>query len=249
MKVLVLAAGYAVRLQPLTSSTPKPLLPIAGRKMIDRIVDKVLKLKGVDSIYIVTNGKFFEDFVKWLEGSEHKDKISLINDKTTSNETRLGAIRDLELAVSEKRVNDDMLVVAGDNLFELDLNEFVDWASSRRDGVSIAAYDIRRLESARNFGVVKVDSDSRIVDFDEKPKEPRSTLISTGIYYFPKEKISLLENYVRSKGKKMDAPGYYLSWLSRSDKVYGFTFKESWYDIGDMESYEKADRYYSKKER
>lgn len=246
MKTLILAAGYAVRLKDLTRDNPKPLLEVGGRKIIDRILDKVAPLEGAHSIYIVTNAKFFEKFREWLETSNHRAKISLINDGTASNETRLGAIRDMEVAIREKAINDDLLVIAGDNLFDFDLKEFVRFASARHDGISIAAHDIKDLDSARRFGVVKVDKHQKIVDFEEKPQKPKSALISTGVYYFPRDKLSYISEYTKSSDS-LDAPGYYIRWLTEKGLVYGFTFSEGWYDIGDAESYKKADREYSKK--
>lgn len=247
MKALILAAGYAVRLWPLTANNPKPLLEIGKRKIIDRILDKVAAVKGVESIYIITNDKFFKNFGDWLKGSGCRRKVSLVNDGSTSNETRLGAIKDLDFAIKTEHIDEDLLVVAGDNLFDFDLNEFFSFASARPDGVSVALRDIKDYESAKKFGVVKTDEDKRIIDFEEKPEYPKTTLISTGIYYFPKAKLSSVKEYLKVSERK-DAPGYYISWLSKTGKVYGFVFSEDWYDIGDIESYRKADSEYLEKE-
>ena len=247
MTLIILAAGYAVRLQPLTLNTSKSLLPIGNKKIVDRIIDKVLKVKGISSIYIITNSKFFNNFSDWLKASRHEKKIALICDGTTNNENRLGAIKDLEFVIKEEFITDDIMVVAGDNLFEFELNDFLKFARAK-DGVSIAVHDIGSLELAKNFGVVKIDADNRVTDFEEKPKEPKSTLISTGIYYFPKDKVAFINEYVKIQNK-LDAPGHYIGWLARRDKVYGFDFTEDWYDIGNMESYRKADEEYLKKEK
>ncbi len=247
MTLIILAAGYAVRLQPLTSNTSKSLLPIGGRKMIDRILEKVLKVKDISSIYIITNSKFFKNFSDWLKTYKHEKKISLICDGTTSNDNRLGAMRDLEFVIKEKSITGDILVVAGDNLFEFDLNNFLKFAR-KKGGVSIAVHDIGSSELAKNFGVVKIDAEKRIVGFEEKPENPKSTLVSTGIYYCPKDKIAFINEYVKMQNK-LDAPGHYIGWLSKRDQVYGFAFPEDWYDIGTMESYRKADEEYLNKER
>lgn len=247
MTLIILAAGYSVRLHPLTLNTSKSLLPVGNKKMIDRILEKVLKVKGITSIYIITNSKFFKNFSDWLKESRHEEKISLICDGTTSNENRLGAIKDLEFVIKEESITGDVLVVAGDNLFEFDLDDFLRFARGK-DGVSIAVHDIGSRELARNFGVVKVDADGRVVDFEEKPQEPKSTLISTGIYYFPKDKVDFINEYVKMQNK-LDAPGHYIGWLAKRDKVYGFAFPEDWYDIGNMESYRKANEEYLNKER
>ena len=244
MTVIVLAAGYAVRLQPLTLNTSKSLLPIGNKKIIDRILEKVLKVKGISSLYIITNSKFFKNFSEWLKTSKHKEKISIICDGTTNNENRLGAIKDLEFVIKEEYITGDIMVVAGDNLFEFDLNVFLKFAK-KLDGVSIALRDIGSLELAKNFGVVKIDRDKRIVEFEEKPQNPKSTLISTGIYYFPKKKLPSIKEYLAGEAKRSDAPGYYVGWMSVHDTVYGLPFTGRWRDIGDIESYKKACQEYS----
>lgn len=249
MKILILAAGYAVRLYPLTLDTPKSLLDIGKRTIIDRIFDKIEALRGVDAIYIITNEKFFGKFKAWLEASPWRQSVNLINDGSASDETRLGAIKDLYIAIIKESIDSDLLVIAGDNLFDFDLSRFLSFAFDKRDGISVALYDIKDIKAARQFGVVKINDDNRVINFEEKPENPKSTLISTGIYYFPKEKLSLIKQYVTLGDKKIDAPGYYISWLSRVDKVYGFTFREDWYDIGNLESYRKADREYLRKEK
>lgn len=247
MKVIILAAGYAVRLQPLTLNTPKPLLSIAGKKIIDRILEKIDTVRDVSSIYIITNSKFFKNFGDWLKNLKRKNKIVLIDDGTLTNEDRLGAIKDLDFVLREESINDDLLIVAGDNLFDFDLNKFLRFAGSKTDGVSIAVHDVGDLKLATNYGVVKVDKNGRVLDFEEKPANPQSTLISTGIYYFPKNKLSFIKEYVKMQ-EKLDAPGYYIKWLVKAGNVYGFRFSEDWYDIGSIESYGKADKEYLKKE-
>ena len=248
MKALILAAGYAVRLGTLTSNRPKPLLEINKRSMLDRILDKIFDIKEIGSIYIVTNNRFFENFDKWLKASRYKAKTSLINDGSNTNETRLGAIRDLELAIKERSIDEDLLVVAGDNLFDMGMKKFLKFAKSKSDGATIALHDIKSLQSAKNFGVINLDENDRVIEFEEKPDNPKSTLVSTGIYYFPKNRLPLIEEYVKMQVKLPDAPGYYISWASKMDKVYGYVFLEDWYDIGSVESYEKADKEYKIKE-
>lgn len=248
MKVIILAAGYAVRLKPLTSNTSKSLLEVGKRKIIDRIIDKVSVLKDASSVYVVTNGKFFDKFNDWLKASNHKDKVSLLNDGSTSNENRLGAIKDIAFTIDKKSIDEDLMVIAGDNLFDFTLGEVTKFAVSHPDGVTIALYDVKSLDLAKNFGVIRIDKSARVVEFEEKPASPKSTLISTGIYYFPKNKLSFIKEYVKIQDK-LDAPGYYISWLSKKDKVYGIAFKEDWYDIGNIESYNKANEQYLEKEK
>ena len=247
MKLLILAAGYAVRLQPLTLDTPKPLLPIGGKSMIDRMLDKVSFIEGIDAIYVVSNSKFFQNFVEWKKLRKDASRIFLVDDGTMTNDTRFGAIRDMELAIRERSIDDDLLVIAGDNLFDLDLAIFLKFAKSHDDGVSVALYDVGSLDAAKKFGVVRIDGKGLVTDFEEKPQSPKSTLISTGIYFFPRQKVAVLRKYVNLEGAKLDAPGYYIRWLSANDKVYGFPFSEKWYDIGDLGSYKAANEEYTKK--
>lgn len=258
MKALVLAAGYAVRLQPLTLDTPKPLLKVGGKSIVDRIIAKISVLKDLNEIYLVTNSRFYPNFVEWAKTCGHKIKISLLDDGTLTNETRLGAIRDIELAIKNKSINEDLLVIAGDNLFEVDMKVFISFAAGRKDGISIAVYDVGSLEAAKRYGVVSIDKIGTVVEFEEKPPAPKSTLISTGIYYFPKKLVPEIDRYMRAEGmtrpvspaatRANDAPGYYIKWLVTNSKVYGFPFSEEWYDIGDIESYGKADDEYKRKE-
>jgi glucose-1-phosphate thymidylyltransferase len=247
VKIIILAAGYAVRLQPLTLNMPKSLLPVGSRTIIDRILDKARGIEGWDHVYVITNDKFSGKFNEWLGGVPIKDKITIINDGSTTNDNRLGAIKDMDVVIRDKAIDDDILVIAGDNLFELDLARFMEFAAAN-DGASVALYDVGSIALARNFGVVKIDERGLVVDFEEKPQEPKSTLISTGIYYFPKNKLSFIQKYVKMHSK-LDAPGYYLGWLSKEDKVYGFSFIEDWYDIGNIESYNKANQEYTTKGR
>lgn len=249
MKVLVLTAGYATRLYPLTLNTPKPLLEVGGKKMIDRILERAASYEGVDGVFVVTNGKFFDNFKAWSGTSPYKDKISVINDNTFTNETRLGAIRDIELAIDQGKIADDLLIVAGDNLFEFDLKGFIGFGKKNTDGILVALYDIKSIESAKRYGVVSIDKDNRVTDFEEKPPQPRSTLVSTGVYFIPKAKVGSIKKYIQAPGTKPDQPGYYIKWMCQNDKVYGLAFREDWYDIGDIESYRKADEEYKKKGR
>ncbi len=248
MKVIILAAGYATRLEPLTLTTPKPLLEVGGRSIIDRLIDKISALSDVSSVTVVINAKFFDKFVSWKNGSSYNEKITLLNDGSTHNDNRLGAIRDLMLGTDSIGSGEDLLVIAGDNLFDFGLDKFIKFARDHKSGTSIALYDIGSIELAKSFGVLKIDGGNRVVSFEEKPKEPKATLISTGIYYFPKEKIEMTGKYSKIGGK-LDAPGYYISWLVNNDEVYGCPFTEDWYDIGNIESYKKADAEYKNKEK
>ena len=239
MKALILAAGYATRLYPLTINQPKPLLPVGGRPMIDYIMDKLEKLPEIDEIYVVTNNRFFKHFETWASNHSASKKITVINDKTLSNEERLGAIGDMQLVIKEAKIDDDLLIIAGDNLFSFKMDDFIKFAKGRSPNCSIVLHNIGTLEEARRYGVVKIDENNKLLTFAEKPLEPESTLVAICLYYFPKKKLSKVAEYL-SQSEHKDAPGAYISWLVQNDDVYGFIFDEEWYDIGDKHIYEKV---------
>jgi len=241
MKVLILAAGYATRLYPLTLNKPKPLLTVGSKSILGHIFDKIAQLDTVETCYIVTNERFYNIFREWAANFKSKTPIEVINDETTTNENRLGAIRDIEYVIKKKGIKDDLLVVGGDNIFEFSLKGFVDFAGSQKPNVTLAVFDVGSLEQARLYGVIKTDDSNKVVSFDEKPSQPKSTLIATCVYYFPKDRVGLISEFL-SSGNKTDAPGNYIKWLSENHGVSAFAFKDKWYDIGDKKSLDEADR-------
>ncbi|MBA7599812.1 UTP--glucose-1-phosphate uridylyltransferase [subsurface metagenome] len=245
MKALILAAGYATRLYPLTKDRPKPLLSIAGKPILEYIMEKLERAEEIDALYLVTNQKFILNFQNWLDNFETKKKIKILNDGSTCDDDRLGAIGDIRFFLEEEKIDDDLLIVAGDNLFQFDLSRFIK-SFEKRKAPCIALYNIGDRKRARNYGVVTVDENQRIVKFEEKPPRPTSTLIATCLYLFPKEDLNLISTYLKEK-RSSDAPGYYIQWLAKRGEVYGFVFKEKWYDIGSLESLKEADLEYRKK--
>lgn len=242
MKVLLLAAGYATRLYPLTLNTPKPLLAVAGRKVLEFIFDLLEPVKEVDEVFIVTNKKFYRNFVDWKKDFKSSKKITVLDDGSTSNETRLGATGDIEFVIEKEKVKDDLLVLAGDNLFRADLSKFIDFCVSRRPSVTLGLYDIKDLLLASKYGIVSVDKNNQVVDFKEKPANPRSTLAAMCLYFFPKERLGIMKQYLGLDNSK-DAPGYFLEWLYKKENVFGYVFKDNlWFDIGDKKSLDEADK-------
>ena len=246
MKGLILAAGYGTRLYPLTLDRPKPLVKVGGQTILERLLRKLEKTKGCDEVYIVTNDKFHNMLVKWVRDRSFSVRLKVINDLTRSNETRLGAIGDISLVLEKENPQDDVLVMAGDNLFEFDISDFIEFAR-QKGSFSVALYDVKDRKLAKKYGIVLLDPDQKVDDFEEKPAKPKSTLASTGIYYFPKSKLRMMEDYVKT-GLVKDAPGNFIKWVADNDKVYGYVFNEGWYDIGDKVSLEKADIEYRKRE-
>ncbi|MFA5388363.1 MAG: nucleotidyltransferase family protein [Candidatus Omnitrophota bacterium] len=249
MKILLLAAGYATRLYPLTLNTPKPLLPVAGKTVMAHIFDIIEPLKAADEVFVVTNDKFYRDFEDWKKTFKSSKKITIINDGTLSNETRLGATGDIEFVIEKENIKDDLLVLAGDNLFKADLSVFSDFCSSKRPSITIGLYDIKDLLLAKNYGIVSVDKNNKITDFMEKPSAPPSTLAAMCLYFFPKERLGIMKEY-RGTNTAKDAPGYFLEWLYKKEEVFGYVFKdEKWFDIGDKKSLEEADKEFRKERK
>jgi glucose-1-phosphate thymidylyltransferase len=228
VKALILAAGYATRLRPLTDDFPKGLLPVGGRPIVDWIVDGIRRA-GIDDIRLVTNARFARLFEDWAEG------VTIVDDGTSTNETRLGAIGDIQFAA----LDDDALVVAGDNLFDYELADFVEFWRMR-DGSAVAVHDVGSKELAKKYGVIDVDASGRIVDFAEKPDEPASTLVATATYLYTRAHLRLVDTYL-AEGNPPDQPGHLVAWLHRREPVYAYRFDGGWYDVGDHAQLLEAD--------
>lgn len=237
MKCIILCAGYATRLYPLTLNKSKPLLEIKGKPIINYLVDNAFSVLDIDEIFIVTNNKFYNDFESWKMKYYADKNISVINDNTISNEDRLGGIGDLNKVLVDKNIDGDFLLLLGDNYFDFDLNEIVK-EFKKNNSNTIALYDLHDLNSAKNFGVLKTDDKGKIVSFVEKPENPDSTLISTGIYVYSKNEIPLIKDYMKTS-KSKDGPGYLVQHFLDFRNVYGFVLDGNWYDIGTKEVYEK----------
>ncbi|HET8529105.1 MAG TPA: nucleotidyltransferase family protein [Gaiellaceae bacterium] len=231
MKALILAAGYATRLKPLTDDRPKQLLPVGGRPIVDWILEKIREA-GVDDVHLVTNARFAPMFADWSA----QTGVEIHDDGTTTNETRLGAIGDMQFV----DLDDDLLVIAGDNLFDFSLADFVAYWRDRQPASAVAVYDVGAKELARLYGVVAVDGDDRIVDFVEKPADPPSTLAATATYLYPRAHARLVDTYL-AEGNAPDQPGNFVAWLQRREPVYAYRFAGGWYDIGDHGQLLEAD--------
>lgn len=239
LKCLILAAGYAMRLWPLTKNRPKPLLDVKGKPMLEHIFASLSQLKCISEVFIVTNEKFAPDFEDWAKSFSFSIPIHVINDLTTSNDDRRGAVGDMQYAISDARIDDELLVIAGDNLFEYSLADFE--AHFRGKGSSVVAVkDMGGAGEVREkFGVVELDADGRVTGFEEKPKEPRTSLAATACYIFTREDVAEISKYIDS-GNRPDNAGDFIKWLANHRPVYAFVFREKWYDIGTFESLGKA---------
>jgi glucose-1-phosphate thymidylyltransferase len=236
VKALVLAAGYATRLRPLTDTWAKELLPVGGRPILDAIVERIGEVAEVDEIHVVTNARKAPAFMRWAGGWQ----VRVHDDGTTSNDDRLGAIGDMRFVVEQAAVDDDLLVIAGDNLFEFSLAQFVDFWHGKGSASAIAVRDVGSRELARRYGVVELAADDRVLDFVEKPDDPPSTLAATATYLFHRDHVPLIETYL-AEGNAPDEPGRFVAWLHRREPVFGWRFAGEWFDIGDLEQLLQAD--------
>jgi len=236
MKAIVLAAGYATRLYPLTKDKAKPLLPAGDKLMIDWIIDKIKEVPEINEIIIVTNSKFYEDFKNWAEG---KEKIKILNDGTTSNEDRLGVVDDIIFAIEKENIKEDILIVGGDNLFEFDLNKLVE-LSKEKNASTIAAFDVKTIEEARKLGNVIADETGKIIDIEEKPQNPKSTLAATLCYFIRAEDITDAVSQKNTKGIPLP------KLLLKTKSVYAVVYTKPWYDIGSHEQYKEVNKIYKK---
>jgi glucose-1-phosphate thymidylyltransferase len=238
VKAVLLAAGYATRLRPLTDERPKHLLPVGGRPMLDWILDRVRELPAVDEVHLVTNSRFAPRFVTWAAANG----VTVHDDGTTSNDDRLGAVGDLKLVIDRAGLEgEELLVLAGDNLFEFSLPAYVEWWRGKpRPASAVPLHDVGDFELAKHYGIAETGADDRIVELVEKPSEPRSTLAATLIYLLAGEHVRLVSPYL-DEGNSPDNAGSFLSWLAAREPVYGYRFAGHWYDIGDLGQLLEAD--------
>jgi len=239
MKALVLAAGYATRLYPLTLDRPKALLEVGGRPMLDHVLDR-LQAMGVDETIVVTNAKFTPHFEEWAAG---RDGVRIVNDRTTSNDDRLGAIGDIGFVLDQTGLDDDLVVVAGDNLFGDDVSGFSAYGQEV-DSPVLAVHDVGDLSRMREYNQVDVDDEGRIVFFEEKPEDARSTLAGVALYYYPQRTLPLIRQYL-DEDNNPDQPGRLIEWLYPRTSVYTWRLPGKWYDIGSAETLAEADHIFS----
>ena len=247
MKVIILAAGYATRLYPLTLTKPKPLLPVAGKPMIDHVIDNLAPIAGIDGIYVVTNAKFAGHFQEWADNyraTKAKLNFTIVNDGTTDDTNKLGAIGDINFVMQREQVDDDIIVVAGDNLFSEKLGAFGQFCREKNAPVE-GIYDVKTLAEAKKYGVVSVAADGRMTRFEEKPASPDTSLIGIALYYYPKHTLPLIRQYI-AEGNNPDQPGRLVQWLYPRTPVYTWTVPGLWFDIGSKETLEEANQIFAK---
>jgi glucose-1-phosphate thymidylyltransferase len=246
MKVIILAAGYATRLYPLTLNQPKPLLPVAGKPMVEHVLDNLAPIGGLDRIYVVTNAKFAGHFRQWAADYRRKQanlEITVCDDRSTDDTNKLGAIGDINFVLQTQNVDDDVIVVAGDNLFSDQLDDFGKFCREKHAPV-LALYDVGNLEEIKKYNAISVDGAGRITFFEEKPKHPTSTLTGIALYYYPRHTVPLIKQYL-AEGNNPDQPGRLVQWLYPRTPVYTWSVPGIWYDIGSKETLEEANRIFA----
>lgn len=246
MKLIVLAAGYATRLYPLTLHQPKPLLPVAGKPMMEHVLDHLMPIEEIDEIFIVTNEKFAEHFTRWAKEYKtgNRDRpITVINDHSTDDSNKLGAIGDMNLVLDAGQIDDDIVVVGGDNLFSQSLEQFGEVCRECKAPVT-GVYDVRSLEESRKYGVIAVNHHEQIDFFEEKPAQPKSTLIAIALYYYPRATVPLIRQYL-SEGNNPDQPGRLVQWMYQRTPFYVWRVPGMWFDVGSKETLAEADRIFS----
>ena len=247
MKLIILAAGYATRLYPLTLNQPKPLLPVAGKPMLEHVLDNIATVRSIDQAYVVTNAKFAGHFEKWAAGYSRPNLnfgFTIVNDQSTDDSNKLGAIGDMHLVMTTQQIDDDIIVVGGDNLFSNDLADFGAYCEQMRAPVT-AVYDVGDLEEIKKYNSIEIDENNRITYFEEKPKVPKSTLTGIALYYYPKSTIPLIHQYI-SEGNNPDQPGRLVQWLYTRVPFYVWKVPGLWYDIGSIETLEEANQVFGK---
>ena len=239
MIAVILCGGYGSRLRPFTNNVPKALLEFGSIYLIDYIIYQIDKSAIIDDIIVVTNGRYFENFSDWKDKAEKNRHINIeiISDGTMTEETQLGAVAEIAFLLEHKNINDDVLIIAGDNYFEFNLylmyNLFI-----TKNSIVIAVCNLRDNGLlSRKYGVVEIDQNNKINYFDEKPKNPKTSLASTACYMIKQNDLIELQRYLRNASDK-DTLGEYIKWLVRSGNVvHGFVFNEAWYDIGTIDMY------------
>jgi glucose-1-phosphate thymidylyltransferase len=247
MKVIILAAGYATRLYPLTLTQPKPLLPVAGKPMIEHVLDNLAPIREIDRVYVVTNAKFAGHFQKWSEqyrATKSKFDFTVVNDGTTDDKNKLGAIGDINFVLTTQNVDDDLIVVAGDNLFSEKLGDFGKFCLAK-NAPTLAVYDVGNLEEIKKYSSISTDAQGKITFFEEKSKNPTSTLTGIALYFYPKSAIALIKQYI-AEGNNPDQPGRLVQWLYPRTPVYTWRVPGMWFDIGSKETLEEANQIFGK---
>ncbi len=240
MKCLILAAGYATRLYPLTENFPKPLLKVGEKTILDWLIDDIDTLGRVNEYVVISNHKYVAHFEKWAK--EKSQKITVLDDMTESNETRLGAVKDIEFAIDKLNIDEDVLVIAGDNVLDFSLTEFIKYAENKKTSCIMRFFESTKAKLLKS-GVVTVDDADRVLEMTEKSPTPATNWCCPPFYYYTKADTALVKKGIES-GCGTDAPGSYIAWLCKQSTVHAMEMPGRRYDIGNLESYEQVQKEY-----
>ena len=240
MKCLILAAGYATRLYPLTENFPKPLLTVGEKTILDWLVDDIDQANAVDEYVVISNHKYAHHFIEWAKSKQQK--ITVVDDGTDSNENRLGAVKDIQFAIDMLNLDDDMLVIAGDNVLDFSLTKFIKYAKNKNTSCVMRYYEPDDKKLLKT-GVVTIDSNDKILKMTEKSPNPATHWCCPPFYYYTQQDVQLVQKGIDS-GCGTDAPGSYIAWLCTQTTVHAMEMPGSRYDIGNLESYEKVKSEY-----
>lgn len=240
MKCLILAAGYATRLYPLTENFPKPLLEVGGKTILDWLVDDIDTAGLVDEYVVISNHKFAHHFDKWA--ATKTMKVTVVDDGTSSNETRLGAVKDIQFAIDKLGLDDDMLVIAGDNVLDFSLTKFVRYAKEKNTSCIMRYYEPEEKKLVK-CGVVEINDADKILSMEEKPAQPKSHWCCPPFYYYTQQDAKLVAKGIES-GCGTDAPGSYIAWLCQQTEVHAMEMPGKRFDVGNLESYNKIKKEY-----
>lgn len=240
MKCLILAAGYATRLYPLTENFPKPLLKVQDKTILDWLIDDIDTLGEIDEYVVISNHKFAHHFDAWA--AEKSQKITVVDDGTESNETRLGAVKDIQFTIDQLGLDDDMLVIAGDNLLDFSLTEFIKYAKAKQTSCIMRYYE-ESDQKLLKCGVVTVDENDLVLKMTEKSPNPETHWATPPFYFYTRDDARLVEKGI-DDGCGVDAPGSYIAWLCQQTKVHAMEMPGKRYDIGNLESYEQVQKDY-----
>ena len=240
MKCMILAAGYATRLYPLTENFPKPLLTVGNKTILDWLVDDIDTVGQVDEYVVISNHKYAHHFDDWSKTKTQR--VTVVDDGTSTNETRLGAVKDIQFAIDKLGLDDDMLVIAGDNVLDFSLTKFICYAKEKNTSCIMRYYEANEQKLTK-CGVVEINEADRILSMEEKPAQPRSHWCCPPFYYYTKVDAKLVQKGIEA-GCGTDAPGSYIAWLCTQTPVHAMEMPGSRYDIGNLESYEKVQKEY-----
>ena len=240
MKCLILAAGYATRLYPLTENFPKPLLQVGNKSILDWLIDDIDGAGLVDEYIVISNHKFATHFQEWA--AQKAQKVTVVDDGTSTNETRLGAVKDIQYAIDLLQLDDDMLVIAGDNVLDFSLQRFVRYAREKQASCIMRYYEGDQQKLLK-CGVVTIDATDRILRMTEKSPHPETHWCCPPFYYYTREDARLVQKGIDA-GCGTDAPGSYIAWLCTQTPVYAMEMPGRRYDIGNLQSYERVQKEY-----